>query len=629
MSNTSLEQQKGGRSSMQNGIDQKSQNTRQDEFDSSYMHHANVNQAYGMPPTTDSYMPSYYGQMAFPYMGGSEWSTGSDSMPYLSGYGGDAQQPRFVPDAVFNHPPAPLGSTPAYYNHQPYNFFPPGSDFSAWASPSATHGTAVPDNSGGSGFGQQSAQTAPYNGDYYQSIMPATPHDYLGGGEALPSGNSNMIGHSAPGTAIPNASGLIQTNDSISKMPVGSSNSLKIVEQGIQNMGLGVSSMHNDQMKQQNVSMSIPVGSAGVTQNVAMAGQVGQAVNSNSAGSPVLPRSNAPKPVSWAAIASKPAKPQPKPKVKSAVGTGLPPPIKHNMDIGTWDNAQPPAVKGPARGPMPGQPPTMPQRWSAPRQGGAPQGSSDGQTMSSNQIHQNIAAGTESPNGSTSKSLSDLDESVNRVLEKLKAENDYNPKRLTLDVRNARFFVIKSYSEDDIHRSIKYNIWCSTEHGNKRLDAAYRAQQGRGPVIFLYSVNGSGHFCGVAEMTSNIDYSKRAGVWSQDKWKGKFQVRWIYAKDVPNNMLRHIRLENNENKPVTNSRDTQEVPAEKGRQVLKIISNYKHTTSIFDDFAHYERREQEEELQRAKRNEQTKNRENHRRGNKNPSSKNEQSEQLS
>jgi len=211
--------------------------------------------------------------------------------------------------------------------------------------------------------------------------------------------------------------------------------------------------------------------------------------------------------------------------------------------------------------------------------------------------------GGDAPNDS-SKPQSDIDDKVNKVLERLKAENDYNPKRLTLDVRNARFFVIKSYSEDDIHRSIKYNIWCSTEHGNKRLDAAYRAQQGRGPVIFLYSVNGSGHFCGVAEMTSPIDYSKRAGVWSQDKWKGKFQVRWIYAKDVPNNMLRHIRLENNENKPVTNSRDTQEVPAEKGRQVLKIISNYKHTTSIFDDFAHYERREQEEELARQKRNEQ-------------------------
>lgn len=55
------------------------------------------------------------------------------------------------------------------------------------------------------------------------------------------------------------------------------------------------------------------------------------------------------------------------------------------------------------------------------------------------------------------------------------------------------------------------------------------------------------------------------------------------------------RLENNENKPVTNSRDTQEAPYEKGKQVLKIIHHFKHTTSIFDDFLHYEQKQEEEQ----------------------------------
>lgn len=57
---------------------------------------------------------------------------------------------------------------------------------------------------------------------------------------------------------------------------------------------------------------------------------------------------------------------------------------------------------------------------------------------------------------------------------------------------------------------------------------------------------------------------------------------------MPNNQLRHIRLENNENKSVTHSRDTQEVPYNQGVQVLRIIHSYKHETSIFDDFQHYE-----------------------------------------
>lgn len=158
-----------------------------------------------------------------------------------------------------------------------------------------------------------------------------------------------------------------------------------------------------------------------------------------------------------------------------------------------------------------------------------------------------------------------------------------------------RFFVIKSYSEDDIHRSIKYGIWCSTEHGNKRLDQAFRdAQAEEGFIYLLFSVNGSGHFCGVAQMTSPVDYNSVSSVWHQDKWKGKFTLKWIYVKDVPNSQLRHIRLENNENKSVTNSRDTQEVPMAKGQQVLQIIHIYKHSTSIFDDIEFYEQRQVEE-----------------------------------
>lgn len=47
-------------------------------------------------------------------------------------------------------------------------------------------------------------------------------------------------------------------------------------------------------------------------------------------------------------------------------------------------------------------------------------------------------------------------------------------------------------------------------------------------------------------------------------------------------------MENNENRSVTHSRDTQEVPYNEGVQVLRIIHSYKHQTSIFDDFQHYE-----------------------------------------
>lgn len=146
--------------------------------------------------------------------------------------------------------------------------------------------------------------------------------------------------------------------------------------------------------------------------------------------------------------------------------------------------------------------------------------------------------------------------------------SEYNPKEFNLAPKAARFYVIKSYSEEDVHRSIKYNIWCSTDHGNRRLDMAFAKSDGNAPVYLFFSVNGSGHFCGMAEMVSRVDYNRTTGVWSQDKWKGCLQVKWIYVKDVPNALLRNIKLENNDMKPVTNSRDTQEIPYEKGETIF-------------------------------------------------------------
>ena len=99
----------------------------------------------------------------------------------------------------------------------------------------------------------------------------------------------------------------------------------------------------------------------------------------------------------------------------------------------------------------------------------------------------------------------------------------------------------------------------------------------------------------MAEMMSPVDYEHQTDVWQMsNKWQGKFEVKWIYVKDVPNSQFRNIRLENNENKPVTNSRDTQEIPYEKGKLMLKTLHMYKHNTSIFDDFQYYESKQAEE-----------------------------------
>lgn len=181
---------------------------------------------------------------------------------------------------------------------------------------------------------------------------------------------------------------------------------------------------------------------------------------------------------------------------------------------------------------------------------------------------------------------------VDPAVRALIASKGYNPSVTQFNVNppKARFFVIKSFTEDDVQRSLKHEIWASTEKGNQRLDRAFKESSTEGPLYLLFSVNASGHFCGMAEMLTPLDYSSNSNVWAQEgKWKGTFRVRWIYVKDVPNNKLRHIRLTNTADcKPITQSRDTQELPSDGGRQALKIIAEFPSRTSLLQDWMFYE-----------------------------------------
>ncbi|OVA15203.1 FYVE zinc finger [Macleaya cordata] len=113
-----------------------------------------------------------------------------------------------------------------------------------------------------------------------------------------------------------------------------------------------------------------------------------------------------------------------------------------------------------------------------------------------------LPSGVDSTDSLVSK-VSDSNDSSTTVIRR----DQYNLPDFTTRYNHALFFVIKSYSEDDIHKSIKCNVWASTPNGNKRLDSAYQdAQERMGqkdskcPVFLFFSVNASGKFCGVAEM---------------------------------------------------------------------------------------------------------------------------------
>lgn len=118
-------------------------------------------------------------------------------------------------------------------------------------------------------------------------------------------------------------------------------------------------------------------------------------------------------------------------------------------------------------------------------------------------------------------------------------KRNYNPVEFDTSPRNARFFVIKSRSEEDIYQSIKYSVWCSTAHGNRRLDEAYAKQAA--PVYLFFSVFNTRYFHGIAQMTSRVEFGRETGLWNEKNGRGCFQVRFNGFKIVKLNILKNFK----------------------------------------------------------------------------------------
>ena len=200
--------------------------------------------------------------------------------------------------------------------------------------------------------------------------------------------------------------------------------------------------------------------------------------------------------------------------------------------------------------------------------------------------------------------------------------NQKNAKLIEQINSNCKFFVIKSFSEEDVHKSIKYNVWSSSKDGNLTLSNAFRmTEENKGNVYLFYSCNGSGRYCGVARMKSPCDENKTFGLWTQDgKWPGLFDVEWLLIKDVPFKEFRNviITMKDGEVKPISNSRDTQEIPFEQAKIVIQKIVEYQNTNTILEHFEFYDMRQEnyERNLQMSK-NKEMKNPENNNSNNNN------------
>ena len=196
-----------------------------------------------------------------------------------------------------------------------------------------------------------------------------------------------------------------------------------------------------------------------------------------------------------------------------------------------------------------------------------------------------------------------------------------------IDWNVCKGFVCKSFSEDDIHKSIKYGKWSSTTLGNQKLSEAFKKQKNindaavakntttytnKGKqeqqkkkkkipqrILLLFSVNASGYFSGVAEMTSDVDFEKNETFWQREgKFCGSFNVEWLVVKDVPFTVFgKHLRVVDDrksrtgETKRVTHSRDAQFVTPTVLRHCIEVILEHETDNGLVKDFEYYDERE--------------------------------------
>lgn len=165
---------------------------------------------------------------------------------------------------------------------------------------------------------------------------------------------------------------------------------------------------------------------------------------------------------------------------------------------------------------------------------------------------------------------------------------------------DAAIYLIKSCTEEDTHKAIKYNLWSSTNYGNNKLNKEFETK----PVYLLFSTYKSNQFTGLAKMKSSVNFKNTFPLWARDNWRGTFDIQWLLIKDVPFKQFKNVECEKREKKDngeynfinystksLCNSPDCQKIPTSEGKEIIKLMADYQNKNSILEHFEYYDIRQ--------------------------------------
>lgn len=135
---------------------------------------------------------------------------------------------------------------------------------------------------------------------------------------------------------------------------------------------------------------------------------------------------------------------------------------------------------------------------------------------------------------------------------------------------DTRYFLIKSFNEENVLRCIEDSTWTTQVHVGETLEEAFRTSKN---VILVFSINKSKAFQGYARMES-LPGSAVVPSWQKAiNWEsaGAFKVRWLVISTTQFYLVSHLKNSYNENQLVLIGKDGQEIEEGCGSALLDCI----------------------------------------------------------
>ncbi|KAM3416646.1 YTH domain-containing family protein 3 [Cercospora zeina] len=160
---------------------------------------------------------------------------------------------------------------------------------------------------------------------------------------------------------------------------------------------------------------------------------------------------------------------------------------------------------------------------------------------------------------------------------------DMNPQQFNFPA-NSRIVNIKTEFPQNLVVSLRLGKYSVMAKISERIMEVWDPlDETSAKVFFLFSVNGSKKFSGLAELTGPWDKQSFVDGWSENPEShgcvGSFPVTWIYAKDLPYHRFNHIRQPGTDN-PVGNMWNGMLFPPGLGRKVVEHYVKLPATASM-------------------------------------------------